>query len=104
MSAEALRATIDGVLRPLPAPTRMELEELERRLRYCIESLLPSAEAAVESLWRGSVEWRQRRDVLDRVRRDAGQGPGDTALSAHVQVRHLARDCAALLTYVEGDR
>lgn len=104
LDAPAIRATIDRALRPLPMPTRAELVELERQLCSHVELLLPLAQATVDTLWCGSVEWYQRRERLDRVAGHAGQGPGDTALSAHVQVRHLARDCAALLTYVEGDR
>lgn len=46
----AIRSTVDRALRPLAAPTRAEMVELERRLRAYVEQLLPSAEAAVDGL------------------------------------------------------
>lgn len=99
-----IRATIDRTLRPLALPERSEMAELHARLRAHIEQLLPFAEAAVDKLGRGSMDWYERRDRLDRVRRHSEQGLGDTALSAHVQLRHLARDCAALLDWLETER
>lgn len=101
VDVRAIRATIDSALRHLARPARSELVELEQRLRGYVELLLPAAEADVDGLWHGSVGWHQRRAQLDRIRRTVDQGLGDTPLSAHVQVRHLARDCAALLAYAE---
>lgn len=100
LNVPAIRATVDRALRPLARPTRPEMVELEQLLREHIGLLLLPAETAVDGLWRGSVDWWSRRDQLDRIRRTVGQGLGDSPLSAHVQVRHLAHDCSALLNYL----
>ncbi|AXK33480.1 hypothetical protein DVA86_13290 [Streptomyces armeniacus] len=99
-----IRATVDRALRPLALPARPEMADLEQRLREYVELLLPAAEAVMSALRRGSVDWCRHHEHLDRIRRHAGQGLGGTPLSAHVQLRHLARDCAALLEYVECER
>lgn len=98
---EMIRAAIERALSPSATPTRQELVEMEQQLRAYVEQLLPSAEASVAELWHGSVAWQERRERLARIRSHAGHGLGDSPLSAHVQVRHLARDCAALLEYAE---
>lgn len=97
-----IRATVDRALRPLARPDRPELVELEQRLCEHVELMLPVAETAVDALCHGSVDWYERRSQLDRIRRSVDLGLGDSPLSAHVQVRHLARDCAALLEYAEA--
>ncbi|AXK34542.1 hypothetical protein DVA86_19705 [Streptomyces armeniacus] len=104
VDVRAIRATVDRALRPLARPARPDMVELEQQLREHVELLLPAAEAAAEELWHGSVQWYECRAQLDRIRLDVARDLGDSPLSAHVQVRHLARDCAALLTYAEGER
>ncbi|WP_208881954.1 DUF6415 family natural product biosynthesis protein [Streptomyces armeniacus] len=104
MDIHAIRTTVDRALRPLARPARPDMVELEQLLREHVEQLLPAAEFAIEQMWHGSVDWWDHRTQLDRIRRDADRGLGDSPLSAHVQVRHLARDCATLLAYAGAER
>lgn len=104
LDVPAIRAAIHLTLHTRETPTEEEMVEREQLLLGGIEQLLPAAEAAVAKLWRGSVEWDQRRAQLDRIRDDVSRGLGTTPLSAHVHLRRLARHCTALLTYTEPAR
>ncbi|WP_432002995.1 DUF6415 family natural product biosynthesis protein [Streptomyces sioyaensis] len=77
---------------------RTELEHLEEALRGHIALLLPDARTAARRLWHGSIEAHRITARLDDIARQTRQGLGQGPLSAHVQVRQLARDCQWLLT------
>lgn len=96
-----IRATVDRALEQGPLPAREVLVELEQLLRGHIQLMLPIAEAAVEQLDRGSVEWYEQRTWLDVARDRAGWGLGIGLTTAHTHVRLLAHDTRALLRYVE---
>ncbi|MFI2184632.1 DUF6415 family natural product biosynthesis protein [Streptomyces sioyaensis] len=74
-----------------------ELEKLEEDLRGHIALLLPGARAAAGRLWSGGIEAHRMAARLDGIERQTRQGLGPGALSAHVQVQQLARDCQYLL-------
>lgn len=98
-----IRATVERALAHGPMPCREDLAEAEELLRGHIQLLLPIAEAAVDQLWRGGVEWYGKRSWLDIARDRVGRGLG-SGVSAHTHVRLLAHDCRALLRYAEAGR
>ncbi|MEU7178702.1 MULTISPECIES: DUF6415 family natural product biosynthesis protein [Streptomyces] len=74
-----------------------ELAELETILAGHIALLLPYVAAESDHLRPRSGEWYRQKAHLRGIERQVQQGLGDGVLSAHVQVRQLARDCQWLL-------
>lgn len=103
VDVDTIRATVARALAPGPAPDREGLVELEELLRGHIQLLIPIAEAAVDKLWRGSVDWYGKRSWLDIARDRLKKGLGYVgSTTAHTHVRLLAHDCRALLHYAEA--
>ncbi|WP_399123440.1 DUF6415 family natural product biosynthesis protein [Streptomyces sp. N2A] len=92
----ALRLGFD---RPAPAV----LADAEEELRGHVALLLSEARKAARHLELGSIEAQRLKDRLEAVERNAQQGLGDGRLSAHVQVRQLARDCQYLLLFLHTE-
>ncbi|WFB08338.1 DUF6415 family natural product biosynthesis protein [Streptomyces sp. LX-29] len=98
IDVDAIKATIArAVVKRSALPPYEELRELHAELRGHIEALLPLAEKQVGELWRGSVEWYQKRSKLDTIPHLVGQGLGPGLRSASDHVRHLGRTCQFLL-------
>lgn len=76
-----------------------ELTELEAELCSFIDRLLPTAKETTDKLWHGGTAWHQQISRLDGIERQVGQGLGTGALSAHVQVQQLAKDCQWLIDH-----
>lgn len=96
-----IRRTIERALTFHQRDSREDLAELHHLLRGHIQLLVPEAEASIEHLWRGSLDWYQRRSRIDTIRHQAAADLADGILSARTQVAHMARDCSTLLAYVE---
>lgn len=97
-----IRATAERALTVGPSPRYEQLEELEHLLHGHLKLLLPIAEAAVNALDRGTVEWYGQRTVLDTARGHMDEGMGEGLVSARVHVRQLGHDTRALLRYADG--
>ncbi|WP_435602874.1 DUF6415 family natural product biosynthesis protein [Streptomyces sp. bgisy130] len=93
ISATIQRALCLGSGRPEPDA----LIELEEELRGHIALLLPEIRESARQLWPDSIEAHRLKARLDGIERQTRQGLGQGALSAHVQVNQLARDCQYLL-------
>ncbi|MGP8302131.1 DUF6415 family natural product biosynthesis protein [Streptomyces inhibens] len=79
------------------APDTGELGDLEELLRGHIALLLPKARQSARGLCHGSIEAHRLTARLDGIERQTRLGLGSGALSAHVQIHQLARDCQWLL-------
>jgi hypothetical protein len=104
VDVEAIRQAVHSALAQGPMPRYEDLADLEQQLRAHIGLLLPIAEAAVDKLWRGGVEWYDKRCFLDLARDRMTHGLGTGIVSARMQVTHLAHDCRALLRYAQAGR
>lgn len=80
-----------------PPRRHEEITRLEAALREHVVVLLPRAEATVDRLWHGGVEWYGARSRLDGIRRLLDEGPGAGLVSAHRHVAGLARCCLWLV-------
>ncbi|EST35767.1 hypothetical protein N566_17315 [Streptomycetaceae bacterium MP113-05] len=97
-----IRATVDRALEQGTLPAREDLVELEGLLRGHIQLLLPVAEAAVEQLAPGTVEYVGQRQVLNIAAYRTGRPLAHNRATAHTHVRLLAHDARALLAYAPG--
>ncbi|WFB08342.1 DUF6415 family natural product biosynthesis protein [Streptomyces sp. LX-29] len=103
MDVRAIEVTINrAVVQRSTLPPYEELRELHAELLAHIETLLPLAEEQVSDLWRGSVEWYQKRSKLDTIPHLVGQGLGPGLRSASDHVRHLGRTCQFLLNNADA--
>ncbi|MET7800060.1 DUF6415 family natural product biosynthesis protein [Streptomyces decoyicus] len=84
-----IQETIRYALRPGPPPPYPELVALERTLLLVIADL----HCAVDQQQRDEAADRRGRARLNSIRYQTSVGLGDGLLSAHMQVRALARDC-----------
>ncbi|MEU9126458.1 DUF6415 family natural product biosynthesis protein [Streptomyces sp. NPDC048506] len=76
------------------------LAGLEEMLRGHIALLLPDAREAARRRWSTDHQLITR---LNGIERQMNQGLGSGALSAHVQVHQLARDCQYLLAMLTAE-
>ncbi|SHL76385.1 DUF6415 family natural product biosynthesis protein [Streptomyces yunnanensis] len=98
IDVETMRRTIDRALALRSTPLELEeLEDLTLLLRGHINLLLPSAQAATDKLWPGSIEWCCGMGRLSTVRFHCEQTIEASMLTAPVQVSRLAHDCQWLL-------
>ncbi|MFF2807675.1 DUF6415 family natural product biosynthesis protein [Streptomyces sp. NPDC058000] len=93
MSTTIRRALRLGFGRPAPAT----LNDLEQELRGHIALLLPEVRESARQLRPSSIEAHRLKARLDGIERQTSRGLGQGVLSAHIQVRQLARDCQYLL-------
>ncbi|MFF4602718.1 DUF6415 family natural product biosynthesis protein [Streptomyces sp. NPDC001339] len=97
---ETISTTIQRALRVgsgRPAPG--VLRDLEEELRGHIGLLLLEVRKPARYPEAGSIEEHRLKARLDGIERHTRQGLGQGALSAHVQVHQLARDCQYLLAW-----
>lgn len=83
---QAVRATVEHALTQGPLPKYAHLQEMERHLRGCLETLLPEAEAHASP------------ELIKGVHAHLGDG----LMSARLHVRQLAHDTRSLLGIVEN--
>lgn len=101
----AVQAAIDRGLMQGALRRYDEYVELEALLCGHLRRLLVEAEPVVDRMWRGSVEWYQRRTALDTIQNDAATSRrGNGLQSAHNHVVRLARHCRYLLDLTGRNR
>ncbi|MGA5635098.1 DUF6415 family natural product biosynthesis protein [Streptomyces lydicamycinicus] len=100
IAAEAITETIERALRPGPPPPYDELVALEQALLLIIAELY----AAVDERPATGAADGQVRTRLNSIRYQTAIGLGNGLLSAHMQVRCLARDCQWLVEYAAEAR
>ncbi|MGW7249014.1 DUF6415 family natural product biosynthesis protein [Streptomyces decoyicus] len=105
LDLNTVRYTISRARGQSSAPLNHEaLTELETELSSYINRLMPAAKEAVAKLWHGGTAWHQQISRLDGIERQVRQGLGAGALSAHVQVQQLAKDCQWLIDHTDCAR
>ncbi|MGD3105816.1 DUF6415 family natural product biosynthesis protein [Streptomyces sp. YGL11-2] len=100
IDAETISETIREALRVGSGrPDLTTLAALEEVLRGHVALLLTEAREMARGRWPSGCEVSRLTARLDGIERQMRQGLGDGALSAHVQVHQLARDCQWLLAH-----
>ncbi|WP_435243527.1 DUF6415 family natural product biosynthesis protein [Streptomyces cucumeris] len=95
---DGVKAAIDRALvMRTGLPPYSELVELHQTLRWHIRTLLPLAEARVERMDRGTVDWYDRRCRLNTIPHKVARGLGSGLQSADDHVRSLGYSCKFLL-------
>lgn len=84
-----IQEAVRHALRPGPPPPYPELVALERTLLLVIAKLY----GVVERQHRGEAADGRGRARMNSIRYQTSVGLGDGLMSAHMQVRALARDC-----------
>ncbi|WP_369390429.1 DUF6415 family natural product biosynthesis protein [Streptomyces sp. CG1] len=98
MDVDEIKATITKALTERSAlPPYEDLCALHQDLVRHIEALTPLAAKRVDRLWRGSVEWYQKRRRLDTVPHEVGRGLGPGLQSAAWHVKSLGYTLRFLL-------
>ncbi|MEU5214058.1 DUF6415 family natural product biosynthesis protein [Streptomyces sp. NPDC020742] len=90
---QEIRKTVECALRPGPPPPYDELVAQEQRLLLLIADLW----MVVDRCPLRGAENDQRKARMDAIRYQTAVGLGNGLVSAHRQVRALARDCLWLL-------
>lgn len=95
-SREVMQDAVNRALRPGPPAPYDELVALEQTLLVAIADLWAAVDAAERPHLDASGQER-RRARMEAIRYQTAVGLGDGLMSAHMQVRALARDCQWLL-------
>ncbi|QKV97724.1 hypothetical protein HUT19_20975 [Streptomyces sp. NA02950] len=95
---DGLKTVISKALAERSAlPPYADLCELHGALLQHIQALMPLATKQIDGMWRGSVEWYQRRSKLDTIPHEMAQGLGAGLQSAAWRVKTLGYTCRWLL-------
>ncbi|WP_369366188.1 DUF6415 family natural product biosynthesis protein [Streptomyces sp. CG1] len=98
MDTDEIKATITRALAERSAlPPYEDLCALHQDLVRHIGALTPLAAKHVDGLWRGSVEWYQKRRRLDTIPHEVGRGLGPGLQSATWHVKSLGYTLRFLL-------
>ncbi|MGW2875938.1 DUF6415 family natural product biosynthesis protein [Streptomyces sp. NPDC001233] len=98
MDTDEIKATITKALTERSAlPPYEDLCAVHQDLVRHIEALTPLAAQRVDGLWRGSVEWYQKRRRLDTIPHEVGRGLGTGLQSAAWHVKSLGYTLRFLL-------
>ncbi len=100
IDAETISMTIRRALRlGSGRPKLGELADVAEDLRGHVALLLVEAREAAGRRWPAGCEVHHVTARFDGIEQRTQQGLGDGALSAHVHVHQLARDCQWLLAH-----
>ncbi|MEK2475921.1 DUF6415 family natural product biosynthesis protein [Streptomyces noursei] len=100
IDAETISRTIRQALRlGSGRPELGELAEVAEDLRGHVALLLVDAREAAGHRWPAGCEVHRVTTRLDGIEQQTQRNLGDGALSAHVHVHQLARDCQWLLAH-----